>query len=426
MMSEQKQIIPDGYKQTEIGLIPDDWTVIELKHLIDKDRGIRYGIVQPGIYEPNGRLMVRGQDYSKGWVSEDKIFRVSSRVEERYKNARLRSSDLIITIVGAGTGHVELIPEWLDGASLTQTTARMTLNKLVADPRYCQYSLLMEYAQTLISSYIKGNAQPGLNCMDIYSFKIAIPNTLKEQITISNALSDVDVLISESEKLIAKKQAIKTATMQQLLTGKTRLPQFALREDGTPKGYKISELGEMPEDWEVTILGDKTSFVGSGKTSTKGKGNYPLYGSTGLIGTCLMPEYEGDAILIARVGANAGQLNFVSGKYGVSDNTIIVRLKNGYDIHYFKYWLIQKNLNSMVFGSGQPLITGSQLKTLVFLLPCAEEQTAVANVLSDIDEEIQTLQQRLNKTRQIKQGMMQELLTGKTRLICTVREEQAK
>src|SRR5690554_5562944 len=84
---------------------------------------------------------------------------------------------------------------------------------------------------------------------------VAIPSKENEQTAIANALSDVDALISELEKLIAKKQAIKTATMQQLLTGRTRLPQFALRDDGTPKGTKPSELGEIPEDWEVVGFG---------------------------------------------------------------------------------------------------------------------------------------------------------------------------
>ena len=78
--------------------------------------------------------------------------------------------------------------------------------------------------------------------------------------------------------------------------------------------------------------------------------------------------------------------------------------------------LIRKNLNSLVFGSGQPLITGSQLKSLKIVYPKQEEQTAIATILSDMDNEIQTLEQRLAKTRQIKQGMMQELLTGRTRL----------
>src|SRR5690606_17625591 len=93
----------------------------------------------------------------------------------------------------------------------------------------------------------------------IANYQIPVPEK-SEQTAIANALSDVDALISELEKLIAKKQAIKTATMQQLLTGRTRLPQFALRDDGSPKGTKPSELGEIPEDWEVLKLGHLARF----------------------------------------------------------------------------------------------------------------------------------------------------------------------
>ena len=107
----------------------------------------------------------------------------------------------------------------------------------------------------------------------------------------------------------------------------------------------------------------------------------------------------------------------MSGRYGVSDNTIMIKLGSESDIHFYKYQLIKYNLNSLVFGSGQPLITGSQLKAISLPTPSFKEQAAIANVLSDMDTELGALQQRLSKTQKIKQGMMQELLTGKTRLI---------
>ena len=255
-----------------------------------------------------------------------------------------------------------------------------------------------------------------MNLNGIKQIFTALP-PVEEQTAIANALSDIDALIAELEKLIEKKQAIKTATMQQLLTGRTRLPEFANHPDGTQKAYKQTEIGEIPEDWEVMLLGNCSSFIGSGKTSTKSNGDYPLYGSTGIIGSCKTSEYNGEALLVARVGANAGKLNFVDGEYGVSDNTILVKIKQENNLHFIRYLLIRKNLNNLVFGSGQPLITGTQLKEIALPLPSRKEQTAIVNILSDMDEEIQSLQQRLDKTRQVKQGMMQELLTGKTRLI---------
>lgn len=183
-----------------------------------------------------------------------------------------------------------------------------------------------------------------------------------------------------------------------------------------PEGYKQSEVGIVPSEWLVCELGNVAPFIGSGKTNTSNKGDYPLFGSTGKIGTCECPEYKGDAILVARVGANAGRLNFVTGEYGVSDNTIIVRIEKSLNIDYFKYQLTKKNLNSLVFGSGQPLITGSQLKALLIPVPDAEEQTAIADALSDVDSLIGSLEKLIAKKRAIKTAAMQQLLTGKKRL----------
>src|SRR5436189_1907204 len=114
--------IPPGYKPSPIGPIPEDWELKELRTLVDDKRTIRYGIVQPGSFDEYGRYMVRGQDYSFGWVEPSELFKVSDEIEVKYKNARLKSGDIILTIVGAGTGTVAIVPSWLDGANCTQTT----------------------------------------------------------------------------------------------------------------------------------------------------------------------------------------------------------------------------------------------------------------------------------------------------------------
>lgn len=183
-----------------------------------------------------------------------------------------------------------------------------------------------------------------------------------------------------------------------------------------PKGYKRTEVGVIPVDWETGYLGDNATFVGSGKTNTKNKGDFQLYGSTGVIGSCALPEYTGPSILVARVGANAGKLGFADGEYGVSDNTILIKLSQDCNLKYFQYWLTRRNLNSLVFGSGQPLITGSQLKELMLPFPKKEEQTAIANTLADVDALLTELEKLIAKKQAIKTATMQQLLTGKTRL----------
>jgi type I restriction enzyme S subunit len=128
-------------------------------------------------------------------------------------------------------------------------------------------------------------------------------------------------------------------------------------------------------------------------------------------------DYSGKSILVARVGVNAGKLNVVDGAYGVTDNTIIVRIDESCDLDFFWRQLEAKHLNSMVFGSGQPLITGTQIKNLLMSLPpTKEEQEAIATALISADALIESLEKLIAKKRLIKQGTMQELLTGKKRL----------
>ncbi|GAI50420.1 unnamed protein product, partial [marine sediment metagenome] len=146
-------------------------------------------------------------------------------------------------------------------------------------------------------------------------------------------------------------------------------------------------------------------------------GNYPIYGSTGSIGYRIQPDYSGDKVLIARVGANAGTVNKVSGKYCVSDNTLIITYQSEIDINFSYYQLINFKLNKLTFGSGRPLVTGSQIRKLTLAFPKDKsEQTAIATVLSDTDALIEHLGKLIAKKKAIKQGAMQQLLTGKKRL----------
>jgi type I restriction enzyme S subunit len=173
----------------------------------------------------------------------------------------------------------------------------------------------------------------------------------------------------------------------------------------------------IPEDWEVRSLGALAITVSSGTSKTGSTyGEYPVHGSTGEIGHSDRVDYEGSAILVARVGANAGRLNVVSGKYGVTDNTILIRLKPDCHLPFIWRQLELKNLNQLVFGSGQPLITGTQLKALCVAEPSGDEQRAIAEALSDVDGLLRRLEALIAKKQAIKQAAMQQLLTGNTRL----------
>jgi type I restriction enzyme, S subunit len=183
------------------------------------------------------------------------------------------------------------------------------------------------------------------------------------------------------------------------------------------RGYKRTEVGVIPEDWKIACLGDLATTVASGRSIVcRQFGNYPVHGSTGVIAHTDKPDYESDAILVARVGANAGKLNIVSGKYGVTDNTIIIRMDSCSCLNFFFRQLESRHLNNLVFGSGQPLITGTQLKGLALSIPPLPEQRAIAEALSDVDALLTSLDQLIAKKRDLKQAAMQQLHTGKKRL----------
>ena len=434
-MSQQYQVetaeklVPEGYKQTEAGVtnssgvnlnatsggpqgggmdsrrIPEGWTSCTLGDAITLQRG----------FDLPQRLRTFG-----------KIPIVSSSGITDFHN------QIMVKAPGVVTGRYGTI-----GQIFYLNKDFWPLNTTLYVREFKELTPLFTYYLLKTVDFISHSGKsgvPGVNRNDVHQEKILVPPK-KEQTDIANALSDVDALLSELEKLIAKKQAIKTATMQQLLTGRTRLPQFAHHPDGSKKGYKQSELGEIPEDWESVNLGDcgevcmcKRIF----SSQTLEVGLIPFYkiGTFGkeadaYISKEIYAEYKakysfpkkGD-VLISAAGT-LGRTVIYDGEPAYFQDSNIVwldidknKLLNLYLYHYYQVikWASTE-------GSTIARLYNGIIKASLITLPSIEEQTAIATILSDMDADLQALEQRLNKTRQIKQGMMQELLTGKTRLV---------
>ena len=380
-----------------------------LRDLVDPVRTIRYGIVQPGKYDPNGRYMIRGQDYSRGWVDPAEFFRVSPAVEEPFENARVRSGDVLITIVGASTGRIAIVPTWLDGANLTQTTARISVRADRIDNIYCALTLGSPIGGRQVSNYLKGAAQPGLNCGDIEKFLIPLP-PLQEQRAIAEALSDVDALLGALDRLIAKKRDSKQAAMQQLLTGQTRLPGFS---------------GE----WEVKRLGDVAEIVmgqspSSSSYNSTGNGLPLIQGNADIIDRKAIRRVfttqvtkrgkAGDVLLSVR--APVGEVSRIM--FDVCLGRGVCAVRSPTEFLYHALILLEPSWAKHSKGSTFDSVNSSDVRAFEIRLPAdLAEQAAISTVLSDMDAELETLEQRRAKTAAIKQGMMQELLTGRTRLI---------
>lgn len=446
MMAELKQVIPAGYKLTAMKVIPDDWDILLLSDICSS-------ICDGTHYTP--RYVAQGVPfYSVENITANDFFNTKyiSDVEHKQliKRCKPARGDILMTRITAGVLGDTKIIDWDVDASIYVSLALLRPNERI----YPEY--LYRYTKSnffLLDVAHRGlvNATPKkINMQEIGAIPIPVPRNFNEQIGIASALSDVDALISELEKLITKKQAIKTATMQQLLTGKTRLPQFALREDGTPKGYKTSELGEIPADWCIPSMVELTRNIidyrgrtpkklgmewGGGNILALSAGNvkkgYIDFDTDSYLGSydlykrwMTSGEPEKDDIVFT-MEAPLGNVALIpdSKKYILSQRTILLQIdRNKFDpILVFQVLCsdsFQSFISESATGSTAQGIKRSTFEKLRLALPQElTEQIAIASILSDMDEEIQSLQQRLNKTRQIKQGMMQELLTGKTRLV---------
>jgi type I restriction enzyme, S subunit len=415
MQDAAVQAIPAGYKQTEVGVIPEDWSVNLLGDLCSLKSGL--GITSKDI-DDSGSYRCFGGNGLRGYT----------------KNYTHDGDYALIGRQGALCGNIQ----YVSGKFFASEHA------LVASAiKSVSAKWLSIYLDRMnLNQYSESSAQPGLSAEKLRILKLITP-TSEEQTAIANVLSDSDALIGALEQLIAKKQAIKSATMQQLLTGRTRLPAFALRPDGTLKGYKPSELGYIPEDWEVNPLGallKERPRYGINAPAVPLTGDTPVYiritdisddgyfnpsekvgVSSPFSGMYFLSD--GD-IVLARTGAsvgksylynkNDGQLVYAGFLIKISPNQerlSSIFLSQYLKLHQYWNWVV---VNSM--RSGQPGINGSEYASLLIPTPTIEEQTAIATILSDMDNELQVLTQKLEKARALKQGMMQQLLTGKIRL----------
>jgi len=173
---------------------------------------------------------------------------------------------------------------------------------------------------------------------------------------------------------------------------------------------------EFHEDWKKLKLEKTIKSISSGKTKPEENGFYPVYGSTGIIGKTENYSHDGEYVLIARVGANAGTINRIKSKFAVTDNTLILITDLDQLLPRFaELFLIQFKLNRLIFGSGQPLITGGLIKALKILLPSLPEQQKIATFLSSVDKKIQQLLCKKELLETYKKGVMQQLFSQRLR-----------
>ena len=236
-----------GYKQTEVGVIPEDWGVAQLEALTDPKRPISYGIVQTGPNIPNGIRCIRVIDVKDGQIDRTDLLTTAKSISDSYRRTILKDGDLVMPLRGK-VGDVAIINNELAGCNLTRGLALIAIRSDWSSC-YCRHFLSSPATRSRLEQSMNGSALQEIPIATLRSFKIAIPPKKAEQNAIAAALSDVDALIGSLDKLIAKKRDIKQAAIQQLLTGKKRLP-----------GFK--------EKWAVKRLGQITQIRSGGTPST--------------------------------------------------------------------------------------------------------------------------------------------------------------
>lgn len=426
----------ENYKQTEVGLIPEEWEVKNIGDDIDLLTGFPFSSKS---YSESGIRLLRGSNIKRGDIDwSEEITQYWPEINPKLKPYFLQEEDVVIAMDGSlvGRSFAQISKKDLP-ALLLQRVARVRSNKIYIG--YLKEFICSSYFTLHCDSVKTSSAIPHISPADIRSFKIPIPPTQKEQTAIASALSDMDALIAQTEKLIEKKKAIKQGVMQELLTGKKRLKGFE-----NSKGYKQTEVGVIPEDWECVKLKKVIKSMpdyGIGAAAVEFSLNLPVYlritdisedgdflkSNISSVNSDQSRNYilgKGE-VVVARTGSSVGKTYL----YNPNDGELVFagflirirpdeqRLNSEFlfcltQSKYYKDWIVTNSMRS-----GQPGINSVQISNLNIPLPPIEEQKSIASSIIDINNEIKVLDRRIEKLKLQKQGMMQALLTGKIRLV---------
>ena len=392
--------VPPGCVRTEVGVTPEDWQVQKIGALAQIKRG-----ASPRPIADSKWFHTKSEI---GWL------RISDVARE---GKFIRATDQSLS--DAGVARSRLVRPGNVVMSMAATVGRPAINRKTV----CIHDGFVVFENAAVSSeflyYLllaiedgwaergQTGSQVNLNTHIISSTPVVLPATEAEQSAIATALSDADALIESLDRLIAKKRAIKKAAMQQLLTGQTRLPGFT---------------GE----WETKRLGELLT-VRYGRNQSeieKYDGRYPILATGGEIGRTDTPLYERPSVLIGRKGT-IDEPRFMDSPFWTVDTLFYTEINETANPKFIFYIFQRIPWRDYNEASGVPSLNGKTIEAIQVSVPNLKEQTAIATVLSDMDTEIEGLERRRDKARQIKQGMMQQLLTGRVRLVAPQTMEPA-
>ena len=413
--------VPAGYKRTEVGVIPEDWNVTSLGSCLRATPD--YGINAPAVpFDESMPTYLRITD-----IGEDNKYRPSPRVSVSHPSSTsylLAKGELVFARTGASTGKSYLYTPVDGELAFAGFLVRVKPDPERLDSTYFAYAVQSERYWRWVATMSTRSGQPGINAQEYRTFRFPFPK-IHEQRAIAKALSSVDDLLESLDALITKKRAIKQAAMQQLLTGKTRLPGFY----GPWEEKQLGEIGHF-----LKGSGVKRDDAQSGALACVRYGEiYTAHDSyvrtfhswiSSEVAAAATPLQYGD-LLFAASGETKGEIGkcvaFVSDTEAYAGGDIVILRPSNVSPLFFGYALNTPDSarQKASFGQGDAVvhISSSALAKVSLDVPPIEEQEAIAAVLFDMDAEIAALERRRDKTQTIKQSMMQQLLTGRVRLV---------
>lgn len=396
-------------------MVPNGWRLIALENIADPSAAIRYGVVQIGEHTENGIPIVPIKFIKS--IDTAKLHRVSASIEAKYKNSRIHAGDVLISVKGT-IGAVGIVPEGFSG-NIAREIARIRPS-VKYDSNYIAFQLQADHTQREIENLTVGTTRKEFSIHTLKKFEILVP-PLNEQQKIVKILSTWDQAISATEKLLENSQQQKKALMQQLLTGKKRLlDENGVRFSGVWKHIKLRSLikeikrdkEENPNNIELlTVKLHNKGAVASGKFPNSTEGGRPYY-----------KRFAGE-LIIGRQNLHNGGVAIVPSECNglIASNAISsFEALNDCDINFILSIMSTSHfrylIDNLTGGTGQKEVSVRELLNVFVFIPCVEEQQKIAKVLTIADQEIETLQKKLDCLKQEKKTLMQQLLTGKKRV----------
>lgn len=385
--------VPPGYKQTEVGVIPEDWGVEPLGCHCDP---VTKGTTPTSIgksFKASGIKFIKAETISEsGKMLPSKLAFIDLPTHNLLARSQLSSGDLLVSIAGV-LGRVGIIEEADLPANINQALAIVRLgrgSKVQRSYLICQ--LRSPSVKKQISDINVQAAQANISLQNVRDLQIPLPPTKLEQQAIAEALSDADALIEGLGRLIAKKRQLKQGALRKLLSPR--------------------------EGWSECCIGDVLTVMhGKSQREVEDRnGIYPILATGGQIGNANRFLYDRPSVLIGRKGT-IDRPQYMDRPFWTVDTLFysVVHEPNNAKYLYYQFRLIDWKQHNE--ASGVPSLNARTIENIELKVPSSAEQTAIAAILSDMDTEISALEVKLTKARQVKEGMMQDLLTGKVRLV---------